>query len=166
MTQVVNLWADFQNQLCSYIYRVMQQKSYLISINNTWFNHSFGPESQELPFNKKKSIPAETSQLLPYFYFQFQHSSTQIVICPLFWFIFLWRNPWEGCRSRISQSYLVDRNKQYGHQRKEASATPLLGLLHPPGSLVSSYCFWAHQSILTGFYNGDLWEILFGSIDK
>ena len=38
MTQVVNLWADFQNQLCSYICRVMQQKSYLISINNAWFN--------------------------------------------------------------------------------------------------------------------------------
>ena len=112
MTQVVNLWADFQNQLCSYIYRVIQQKSYLISINNTWFNHSFGPESQELPLNKK-SIPAETSQLLPYSYFQFRHSSTQIVTCQLSWFISLWRNPWEGCRSRVSQSHPVDRNKKH-----------------------------------------------------
>ena len=44
---------------------------------------------------------------------------------------------------------------------------PAVGLhLDPAESLVNSDCFWAYQSILTGFYNGGLLENIFGNINK
>ena len=69
------------------------------------------------------------------------------------------------CR-QLEDKNRMERLNDWKPRRRNRETFSCIAHFHSTRRSVNSDCFWAFQSILTGFHNGDLWENTFGNINN